>query len=220
VQSIQETVVLLLIGISVLRGIPRQGVKLVDILNHIGIVLLQIEELIALHLDWSSRDMCLAELGGELFPVDDVVSGLHSLDVLPPCSRWSGEKVGGKNYLLLFSNSSYLQVVLDGAEPVVSVEGCGALREHRRVGVLKVPKARSGRFLTMSSFFIFVVAVSRSKLSDLPKRGDVGFTLGTRILTALHQESKNLGHVALRGWWWWRVFGTGTSMVSFDHLVR
>jgi hypothetical protein len=72
----------------------------------------------------------------------------------------------------------------------------------------------------MSSFFIFVVAVSRSKLSDLPKRGDVGFTLGTRILTALHQESKNLGHVSLWGWWWWRVFGTGTSMVSFDHLVR
>jgi hypothetical protein len=38
-------------------------------------------------------------------------------------------------------------------------------------------------------FSFFIVAVSRCGLSDLPKRGNVGFTLLAGTLAILHQEA-------------------------------
>jgi hypothetical protein len=49
--------------------------------------------------------------------------------------------VSGKKNFLLFSHSGDFKVVLDGAEPVVRVEGSGALGEHGWVSVLEIPKA-------------------------------------------------------------------------------
>jgi hypothetical protein len=82
-----------------------------------------------LHLDQSGRYVGLAELSGELLLVDDVACHFHSFDVLPPCCRWSSEEVGGEQHLLVLSNSGYLQIFVDGAEPVVRVERCDALGE-------------------------------------------------------------------------------------------
>jgi hypothetical protein len=162
-QTIKETVSLLLIGVSVLRGILSQSVEIVKILNFIGVVLLQIEELIPLHHDQSRGYVSLPELGGELLPVDNMVGHLHSFKIFPPCSGRSREKVCGEKHLLVLSNIGYLQIVLDGAEPIVRIERCSALREHKWVGVLKVPQMRPWRFFTTSSFIV-IVSVSRGKL--------------------------------------------------------
>jgi hypothetical protein len=48
--------------------------------------------------------------------------------------------MGGEKNFFLLSHGSDFQVVLDGAEPIIRVEGSGTLREHGWVGVLKIPK--------------------------------------------------------------------------------
>jgi hypothetical protein len=65
------------------------------------------------------------------------------------------------------------------------------------------------------SFSLFIVAVSREGLSNLPKCGDVGFTFCASALAVLQQEAQDLGHVEIQGWWWRRV-----SAAGIKHLMR
>jgi hypothetical protein len=140
-QTIHEAVALLLVSVNILRGIPGQSVELLKIIHHVGVVLLQVEEFITLHLDQSGGNVSLTELGGEFRPVDDMIRSLHGLDILPPCSGGSREKVSGEKNFLVISYRGDFKVVFNGAEPIIRVEGSDTLGEHGRVGILKVPKA-------------------------------------------------------------------------------
>jgi hypothetical protein len=40
----------------------------------------------------------------------------------------------------MFSHGSDFKVVLDGAEPIIRIEGSGAFGKHRGIGILKIPK--------------------------------------------------------------------------------
>jgi hypothetical protein len=51
------------------------------------------------------------------------------------------EEVSGEDNFLIVSHSSDFQVVFNGAEPIICVEGSGTLGEHGWVGVLEIPKA-------------------------------------------------------------------------------
>ena len=153
-QTIKETVPLLLICVGVMRGIPSQGVELVKILDHLHVVLLQIVELVPLHLDQSSWNVGLAELGSKLLPVHHVAFNLHCLNILPPCSCRTSEKVCCKANLLILTNSSNLQVVFNGAEPVVRIKRCSALGEHGWVGILEVPQLGPWCFFTIPTIVV------------------------------------------------------------------
>jgi hypothetical protein len=102
--------------------------------------------------------------------------------------------MGAEKHLLMLSNIGYLQIVLDGAEPVVRIGRCSALREHKWVGVLKVCQAGPWRFLTISSFVV-IVMVSRGKLCDLSQCRDVGLVFCVGSLAILRHEAQELGHV-------------------------
>jgi hypothetical protein len=93
--------------------------------------------------------------------------------------------MGGEKNFLMLSHGSDFKVVLDGAEPIIRVEGSGALGQHRWIGVLEIPKASPWGFLAMS-FSFFIAAVSRSSLSNLSKCGNVGFAFCVCALAILH----------------------------------
>jgi hypothetical protein len=67
-QSIEEPLRFLLIGVDVIGCIPSPGGELVKILGDTHSSLLQIEELIPHNLDESRGNVGLAELGLECFP--------------------------------------------------------------------------------------------------------------------------------------------------------
>jgi hypothetical protein len=64
--------------------------------------------------------------------------------------------VGGIEHFLVLSNSRILELVLDGAELVVSVQGFGGLSEGWRVGVLEIPKLVAGFLIVIATMVIVV----------------------------------------------------------------
>jgi hypothetical protein len=64
--------------------------------------------------------------------------------------------VGGVEHFLVLSNSPILELVLDGAELVVSVQGFGGLSEGWRVGVLEIPKLVTGFLIVIATMVIVV----------------------------------------------------------------
>jgi hypothetical protein len=71
--------------------------------------------------------------------------------------------VGGVEHLLVLSNSRIFELVLDGAELIVSVQWFGGLGECRRVGVLEIPKLVAG-FLVVIATMIVVVGGNLCKV--------------------------------------------------------
>jgi hypothetical protein len=82
--------------------------------------------------------------------------------------------VSGIEHLLVLSNSCILELVLDGAEPVVSVQGFGGLSEGWRVGVLEVPKLVSGFLIVIAT----IVVVVGGNLRKVLKGSEVSLALG------------------------------------------
>jgi hypothetical protein len=64
--------------------------------------------------------------------------------------------VGGVEHFLVLSNSRILELVLDGAELVVSIQGFSGLSEGWRVGVLEIPKLVAGFLIVIATMVIVV----------------------------------------------------------------
>jgi hypothetical protein len=105
--------------------------------------------------------------------------------------------MGGVEHLLVRSNSRILELVLDGAEPVVGVQRLGGFGECWRVGVLEVPKCVAG-FLIIISTVIVVVGGDLCKVLEGCK---VGLALSSRGFAVFKHEPQQLLHARLRGWW-------------------
>jgi hypothetical protein len=82
--------------------------------------------------------------------------------------------VSGIEHLFILSNSRILELVLDGAEPVIGIQGLGRLGEGRRVGVLEVPKLGSGLLIVIAT----IVVVFGGNLREVLKSGKVGLVFG------------------------------------------
>jgi hypothetical protein len=82
--------------------------------------------------------------------------------------------VSGIEHLLILSNSHVLELVFDGAEPVIGIQGLSGLGEGRRVGVLEVPKLGSGLLIAIAT----IVVVVGGNLREVLKSGEVGLALG------------------------------------------
>jgi hypothetical protein len=118
--------------------------------------------------------------------------------------------VSGIEHLLVLSNSRILELVLDGAEPVVGVQGFGGLGEGRRVGVLEVPKLGSGFLIAITT----IVVVLGGNLREVLKGGEVCLALSACGFTFFQHESPHLRHAWL-GWWWW--VASSLAMSSRSH---
>ena len=140
--------------------------------------------------------MCLAELVLEFFPVDDVCFNLHGFDVFPPSTRRSRKEVGGEQHLLIIADSGDLQVVLNGAKPIIGIKGSSALGENRWVGALEI--FQLGAWVSISVLAIIVVGVSGSKLSEVLKGSKISLTLRTDGLTVFHHKAQKLSHGRVR----------------------
>src|ERR1041385_8633610 len=68
-------------------------------------------------------------------------TGTHSF---PPAPGGAGEVVGGIQDLLVVANSGYIEIVLHGAEPILSIQRLLRLCKHGRVGVLEISEPRPG----------------------------------------------------------------------------
>jgi hypothetical protein len=153
-KSIHEALPLLLIGVDVVRGIPPPSGELVEVFGDTHTSLLEVKELVTHDLDESRWNVGLAELGLEGFPSHHLALGLHGTDILPPCARCASQEMGGIEHLLVCSNSRILELVLDGAELVVGVQGLGGFGECWRVGVLEVPKCVAGFLIIISTIIV------------------------------------------------------------------
>jgi hypothetical protein len=102
--------------------------------------------------------------------------------------------VCGIEHLLVLSNSRILKLVLDGAEPVIGVQGLGGLSEGWRVGVLEIPKFVSGFLLVIAT----IVVVVGGNLHKVLKSGKVGLALGARGFAVFKHELQLLLHAWLR----------------------
>jgi hypothetical protein len=107
--------------------------------------------------------------------------------------------VSGIEYLLILSNSRILEFVLDGAEPVVSVQGFGGLGEGWRVGVSEVPKLVSGLLIGIAT----IVVVVGGNLHEVLKSGEVGLAFGACGFAVFKYEPQQLLHAGLR--WWGQI---------------
>jgi hypothetical protein len=77
--------------------------------------------------------------------------------------------VSGIENLLILSNSCILELVFDGAEPVIGIQWLGGLGEGRRVGL--------GSGLLIAIATIVVVFVVGGNLREVLKSGEVGLVL-------------------------------------------
>jgi hypothetical protein len=79
IQAIQETFLLLLISVDLMRGIAGQLSELSDVLIHRHGLLFQILKLFLLQLDHSLRNMMCMESGSEFWLVDalGLLMGFH-----------------------------------------------------------------------------------------------------------------------------------------------
>ena len=65
------------------------------------------------------------------------------LSGFPPSTSLDGEVVSCKQDFLIGGNFRDFKIVLDGAEPIIRIQGLNRLGEPRRIGVLEVAKART-----------------------------------------------------------------------------
>jgi hypothetical protein len=64
--------------------------------------------------------------------------------------------VSGVEHLLVLSNSRILELVLDGAEPIIGVQRFNGLGEGWRVGVLEIPKLVAGFLIVIATMVVVV----------------------------------------------------------------
>jgi hypothetical protein len=143
--------------------------------------LLEVKELVAHNLDKSSGNVGLAELVLESIPSHNLAVGLHGVDIFAPSTRCSSYEVSGVEDLLILSNSRILELVLDGAKPVVGVKGFGGFGEGWWVGVLEIPKL-AARLVVVIATMVIVVG---GNLCEVLKSGKVGLTLGASGFSVL-----------------------------------
>src|SRR4051812_1257166 len=98
-QSPQKSLLPLFIGVSLVRGVPRQSKKSVTVINYSLPSLLEFSKLISHLLDKTLGQMVSIELGFEFFPSNHLAS-IHCSSNIPPCSGRSTQIVGGIQYLL------------------------------------------------------------------------------------------------------------------------
>jgi hypothetical protein len=70
-------------------------------------------------------------------------------------------------------------------EPIVGIQGLGALGECRRIGILKITKGGAGLIFAIAT----IVVVVGGNLSEMLERGEVGFTLGVCRFMVLHHHA-------------------------------
>jgi hypothetical protein len=92
--------------------------------------------------------------------------------------------MSGKQNLLIIADSGNLQVVLNGAKPIIGVEGFSALGEDRWVGALEILQLGAGVSISIPA--IIVVGVTGSKLSEVLKGSKISLTLCTGCLTVFN----------------------------------
>jgi hypothetical protein len=86
IQSVVETLLLLLVGIHTIGSIARKLCEMGDVLTHRHGSLLQILELLLLELDNTLRYMMRSESHLELIPVDGVMFFMSFYICIPPIS--------------------------------------------------------------------------------------------------------------------------------------
>ena len=101
--------------------------------------------------------------------------------------------------LFFIAHMGNQQIILNGAEPVVRVEGSDTLGEHRGIGVLKVPQLGARPIILI--VVVDVVVVVGSGLSYLLQRGDASLMLSPRVVAILQKKAKDLRHVGVWRWW-------------------
>ena len=114
----------------------------------------------------------------------------------------SSQVVGGIENLLIFTYSGYLQLMLDGVDPIIYIQGLRTLVEDGRVSALKVSQPRPWGTIPIPSLVV-VVVVAGGELGEVLKSGEVGSALSSSGFTVFHHDPQKLSH----GWlgWWWRV---------------
>jgi hypothetical protein len=106
--------------------------------------------------------------------------------------------MGGEQDLLIVADSGNLQVVLDGAKPIIGVEGFSALGEDGWIGALEILQLGAGVSITIPA--IIVVGVSGSDLCEVLKGSKVSFSLRTGGLSVFKHNAQELSHGRVRGW--------------------
>ena len=198
-QAIHETLHLLCFGVNIIRCIPGELSELVQIPNYIFASLAESAEFILLPLDQSTGDVLLAKTGLEVLPVNNMIGRLKRLSGFLLSSCRPREVVSRIENFLVVANRSNLQVVLDGAKPIISFERMSSLREGRWIGLLKITQSRP---LISTIFIAIVVVVVGAKISGkLLQCSEMSLSLLSGSLTLLHDEPKQLGRGRFRGWW-------------------
>lgn len=156
-KPVQEALNFLLLGVDVIRSVPCKIGKLVQITDDILATLAQSTELIFLPLYKPAGNVLLAELVLKLCPGDDVVCLLDSLGGFPPSTCRSSKVVSGIEDFLVVSYSSNLEIVLDGAKPIICFKWVLASGKGGWVGFLEI--TQSGSLVSLLVLVLVLVVV-------------------------------------------------------------
>jgi hypothetical protein len=144
IQSVEETLLLLLVGIHIIGSIAGKLRETSDILAHHHGTLLQILKLL-LNLDNALRYLMRAKSHLELILVDGVRFFMSFYICIPPISCRSYQLMRSEQHLLLIVALDHLKLPLYSLEPVISIHEFHRMRESRRLGALKVSNSISWR---------------------------------------------------------------------------
>jgi hypothetical protein len=200
IQSIKETLLLLLIGIHVVRSVAGMLRETSDVLANCHGSLLQILELLLLKFDNPLRYMMRSESHLELIPVDAFGFFMSFYICIPPIRCRAYQFVWIQQGILSIVALHNLKLLLYHLQPVIDVHGFHRVRKGQRLGPLEFSKLVSLLWLRC---LLVLLHVSQGLLHGLEH-------------WSLHH------HNLLQGWWgWWVgsvvVLSVGIVVPCVDH---
>src|SRR3954469_19763927 len=131
VESPAEPFLLLGVGGDLLSCITGQLVELTVVVVNSPSTLREVAELLTFAVHQTLGNMVLTKRSAELVPCGGWTFGTHVEVILPPRACCSLKVVGGIGHLVIICNTSYLQLPLDAAEPVIGFKGLSGIAENR-----------------------------------------------------------------------------------------
>jgi hypothetical protein len=144
IETLEKCILLLLIGVDVIDGIPRQLNELIQVFAHHHTSLVQIWDFLLCQLKDAIGHVVSPETSLELIPVDSLDVGVAVAVSLPLICCSSKQLVCHEKNLLTVKTMGYLQLLLDWLPPVLYNHGILGLRENARVGPQKFTQPRLG----------------------------------------------------------------------------
>jgi hypothetical protein len=144
IQSIEETLLLLLVGVHIVGSVAGKLREMSDILAHHHGSLLQILELL-LELDYTLGYMMRSESHLELILADGVGFFMSFYICIPLIRCRAYKLVWSEQHPLSIVALDHLKLLLYSLKPIIYIHRLDRLRESRRLGPLKVSKSISWR---------------------------------------------------------------------------